>query len=425
MASLLIALMAVLAPGSLSLRKSWKKDSARAMWPPPHRGSPSNCGLQSPVANSLAEAIKQGEVKYGIHIAVPGHSDRSSMDCMMIMENTETSLLAVFHTGAGGEEGYNALHLAVANVSSPGQVPGTGDWKHHSVLSRRGSMGYYRQVQDSDVIFLAYELENHHGNRIALRQYNNRADLLRGYWVREVQMARYVVGASDTGESPKNMGTPSIASIKQTAGGVYEIGMYYHYYHTSDIPGWGTVRFPTAGGGVVSENYQWADSYFARDVNNAMRMADGVGKIGQRTEIIPPGNEGALLLLYETQLAEAGELPYGWLSWRLFLYQAGCTGTPAAHLDLEMPSHLQTFANPHANVVGDWMYLGFFIPSEPFNGQVAAEYANCEQVRYRNEHGRMVNVTCPTCKDNPMQGAGSPASPGSMLLSVKVSDVFN
>jgi len=201
--------------------------------------------------------------------------------------------------------------------------------------------------------------------------------------------------------------------------------MYFHYYLTSDIPGWGTIRFPTEGGGVVSENYPWAAAYFARDANNAVRMAQGVGKIGQRTELIPPGKEDKLLLLYEAQLAEAGELPWGWLSWRLFLYQVGCTGMPAAQLDLELPSHLQTFANPHANVVGDWMYLGFFVPSEPFNADLAAAYASCEQERYRDAYGRWVNVQCPTCRDNPMQGASSPARHGSMLLSVKVSDIFN
>lgn len=393
-------------------------------WPPPQEGNIDSCSLQSPVAESLTNALKHGEIEYGIHIDIPGYG-MSSMDCMMIMKDTDTSILAVFHAHAGGEEGHNALHLAVANVSRPGQVPGTNDWRHHSVLSARGSMGYYRQVAGSDVIFLAYELENWQGNRIALRQYNNKADLLRGYWVREVQMSRSLIGASDRRENPYNMGTPSIASITETAGGTYEIGMYYHYYITSDIPGWGTIRFPTNGGGVVSEDYSWSEAYFARDVNNAVRISQGVGKIGQRAELIPPGAADKLLLLYEAQLAEAGELGYGWLSWRLFLYQVGCSGAPAVKLDLELPSHLQTFANPHANIVGDWLYLGFFIPSEPFNADLAAKYRNCEQERYKDFNGRWVNVNCPTCKDNPMQGAGSPANYGSMLLSVKVSDIFN
>jgi len=325
----------------------------------------------------------------------------------------------------------SALHLARANVTKPGEVPGTGSWVHQAKLSARGSMGYFKQVKDSEAIFLAYEIENLAGNRVALRLYESKEKLLRNDWVREVQMDNKLKGAEGDLQDAHNMGTPSIANIVEL-NGRYSLSVQFHYYIASDIPGEGIIDFPREGGGVVDSAYPWWGATFSEINNNAIRIAKGQGKIGQRALLLPPNAKGTTLLLYEAQMAEAGEDDCGWLSWRLFLQEDGKTGG-AVRLDVEMPGNLKTFANPHANVVGDYIYLGFFVPSQPFDPnpenrdlkyQKPDEYDQCAGKQSTDSRGNSITVGCETCADEPMQKAQSPANFGSMLLSVKLSDIF-
>ena len=387
--------------------------------------------LLSSIAANLTSAITaSNNVQYAVSIDVPGHRSQS-MDCMMIMKDTDSSLIAVFHAAGGGDKvgdhQMNALYLARANVTTPGDVPGTDDWVFQTKLSARGSMGYLKEIENSEAIFLAYELERPEGNRVALRLYKSKHHLLRNEWVREVQMNNELKGAGhkqgDRLVKAQNMGTPSISSIVELEGR-YSLSVQFHYYITSDIPGEGIIDFPQEGGGVVSDNYPWWEAKFSEDANNAIRIANAIGKIGQRALLHPSYAKDDTFLLYEAQMAEAGEDDCGWLSWRLFLHQHGKEGG-AVRLNLSMPDHLQTFANPHANVVGDWIYFGFFIPSQPFRPGMAESYTQCNgKTSTATADQGKVTVKCETCADEPMQKAEHPANFGSMLLSVKVSDIF-
>ena len=204
------------------------------------------------------------------------------------------------------------------------------------------------------------KLEADGGNRVAVRRYETLADLKAASEnYREVQLTNQVVGADGEVISAGNVGTPSIPAIWPTEDGAYNMQLYFHYYTSSDIPGSGNLTFPAGDGtnGVVSRWYDWYGE-FAADQNNAMRMAEAVGKIGQRAEL--ETDDGTRLQIYEAQMADDAEGYYGWLSWRLFVYEVGCEGLPAAMVNLTLDANCQTFANPHASVVGDYLYVGAF-----------------------------------------------------------------
>ena len=386
-----------------------------------------SCDDQDAVASKLTAAISDHDIKWGITVDVPvalGPDERLdvpialvnlsdttsvSMDCIAIFEGVEPgTILGVFHCGQGGEEGRNALYVAQAEAVN-GSVPGKGDWIVTGKLSASASMGHVVRAPDGEQILLAYELESPSGNRVAIRLYPSLADLASGgYWLREVQLTRDVVGADGGVISAGNVGTPSIRAVTANEDGSLALALFFHYYTSSDLPGVASVTFPATGDGVVSEWYEWS-AEFAADQNNAMRMAQAVGKIGQRAELDLAN--GGHVQLYEAQMADAGEEYYGWLSWRLFVYELGCEGQPASQLNLTLDSHLQTFANPHASVVGDWLYVGAFVPSEPFDAAKAESYASYDSAK------------CPSCASHPMAGAGAPAQPGSFLVSVRLSGV--
>jgi hypothetical protein len=392
-----------------------------------------SCDIQASVATDLTSAITSavaaGHVAWQIHVDVPSGTvgmgpvssmnttpasewTSESMDCLEVFEGAEAgTILGVFHCGAGGEGGHNALWVAQASASA-GSLPGSGAWAVVGKLSVSGSQGFVGLAQDGSA-FLAYEVEAAEGNRVAVRRYPSLAGLASASsdW-REVQLTRDVVGADGTLFTAGNVGTPSLPKIELNGDGTYNLQLYFHYYTTSDIPGSGNVTFPGSGEGVVSDNYGWYGA-FAADQNNAMRMAQAVGKIGQRAELAT--SAGARLQLYEAQMASAGESYYGWLSWRLLVYEVGCEGQAAGRVNLTLASQLQTFANPHAKVVGDYLYVGAFVPGEPFDAEEAASYAGCDALG---------ECECPSCASNPMAGAGTPAMPGSFLTSVPLSDVL-
>ena len=260
--------------------------------------------------------------------------------------------------------------------------------------------------------FLAFELESSGGNRVAVRRYESLSDLASASDAyREVQLTNKVVDADGDVIAAGNVGTPSIPTIWPFDDGTYNMQLYFHYYTSSDIPGSGNLTFPATGQGVVSDEYDWY-AEFATDQNNAMRMAEAVGKIGQRAEL--KAADGTRLQIYEAQMADDGEGYYGWLSWRLFVYEVGCEGLPAAMINMTLDANCQTFANPHASVVGDHLYVGAFIPGEGFNADYAASYAGCDDLD---------ECTCPSCAANPMTGAGAPAESGSFMTSIPLSDV--
>ena len=395
-----------------------------------------SCDVQSSVANDLANAITSsvgaGHAAWQIKVEVPtgttgvgsvasitkqrkasaAASTSESMDCLEISQgSTEGTILGIFHCGAGGEDGHNALWVAQARASE-GSLPGTGEWNVTGKLSTSGSMGYVALASDGSV-FLAYELEDEAGNRVAIRRYPSLADLASASsdW-REVQLTRDIVDPSGDLISAGNVGTPSVPRIEVNGDGSYLIQVYFHYYTSSDIPGSGNLTFPGSGQGIVSDAYDWYGE-FAADQNNAMRMAEAVGKIGQRAEL-QSSSSGARLQLYEAQMADAGESYYGWLSWRFLVYEVGCQGQPATVAQLTLDTNLQTFANPHATVVGDYLYVGAFIPSEPFDASEAESYSSCDDSD---------ECDCPSCGANPMSGASDPALPGSFLTSIPMSDL--
>jgi hypothetical protein len=80
-----------------------------------------------------------------------------SMDCLEIVEGTDKgTLLGVFHCGAGGDDGHNALWIAQADAVD-GHVPSTGEWTVTGKLSSQGSQGYVKVASDG-AVFLAFEV---------------------------------------------------------------------------------------------------------------------------------------------------------------------------------------------------------------------------------------------------------------------------
>jgi len=384
-----------------------------------------SCDGQAQTAANLEAAIAASEPVFHLQIDVgsPEAPLMVTMDCLEIFPGDDegTALLGTFHSGQGGADGHNALYLAQATLDHPGDVPGTGRWSPITKLSPSASMGYLKQVPGSDEVLLAFELETHSGNRIVLRLYEDRAALGANAWLKELQLDNSVTGAGSAWPTNMhNLGTPSIASVVPAdCGGCAcagcAVGLYFHYYTTTDLPGRGSLSFPPAASGAPEvASFSWQAS-FAEHENNAMRMAQADGKIGARAQLDSTSGGGSFLL-YEAQMAEAGESYFGWLSWRLLLYQRGCVGQPAAQLGLAFDSNLVTLANPHATVVGDWMYVTAFVPSEPFDAAKAASYAECE------DHAECSQ--CSSCADNPMVGAGPPAAAGPMITSIRVSQLF-
>ena len=154
-----------------------------------------NCDIQNSVAVDLTAAIASSNAVFRIYVEVPVDtttlnnrttetttlnnrtttassgaasagqpseevalgSTSVSMDCLEIVEGTDKgTLLGVFHCGAGGDDGHNALWIAQADAVD-GHVPSTGEWTVTGKLSSQGSQGYVKVASDG-AVFLAFEV---------------------------------------------------------------------------------------------------------------------------------------------------------------------------------------------------------------------------------------------------------------------------
>ena len=144
-----------------------------------------NCDIQNSAAADLTAAITSSNAVFRIYVEVPVDtttlnnrtttassgaasagqpseevalgSTSVSMDCLDIVEGTDKdTLLGVFHCGAGGDDGHNALWIAQADAVD-GHVPSTGEWTVTGKLSSQGSQGYVKVASDG-AVFLAFEV---------------------------------------------------------------------------------------------------------------------------------------------------------------------------------------------------------------------------------------------------------------------------
>jgi hypothetical protein len=283
-------------------------------------------------------------------------------------------------------------------------------------------MGYMFQWQGG--IYLAYELESEDGNTVALRYYSNLTLLQKNNYEWEVQLAKSIQlpEAPDTVALNKtkvhNIGTPSINSVSD-CGTVIEFKFHYLPEHGSeDLPGQGTIWISSFQDGGSWEDYpNWAGA-FSNQVNNAVTVASGgiVAKIGQRANIVNPQSGQIEYYIYEAQQYKSqGNADWDkerWLSWRAVLYNPGIGGNAEAVIIPFNIMGLQSFANPHSAILGNRLYLGFFIPSEVTNSTLTSQY------------DRLPADQCATCAHNPMTVPDSQVQTGSLLFSVPLSLIW-
>lgn len=349
-----------------------------------------------------------------------------SFDVPCTYYNAQTNtLLATFHTLFGSrtmiddknvKDQYFAIYLAECSNYTPGIVPTGKDWKVLTKLSDMGSMGYFIPHKDGSIYF-AYEAGLINGSTVAIRKYPTMKDFMsNSSWEREVRLERIIHGDQVT-----CAGTPTITSIVDDDGtGDIHIDLRFHYYYNGldgmDYPGEGKLVFPREqGNGVVFNSYPW-EAKAAKDVEISLRKEGAVGKIGGRAPFVvnlPPSNklkqkghppQDQKFILFEAQMASAGESKTGWLSWRPVLYDIQTKN--ASVLTFNLPYHLKTFANPQISNVGDdHLLISFFIPSEPFS--------NTEEVE---NYCLFDPDKCPTCARDVMVNATSPASPGTVMM---------
>jgi len=392
-----------------------------------------NDGKTSSTASSLAAAISQAasdpnKHSWHVHTIIPAqisglpNDTRVSFDAPSIImdpipndddnnDSKEVSLTAVFHAGAGAQMLFATY--AAHTTTTLGEVPNPQDgWTVTSKLSDSGSMGHLFPMLDGSIYF-AYEIHTNDGNTVGIRLYQN-IETLRsgGAWRREVQLQRTIAlpqldnTVTTEKKAVRNIGTPTITQVVQEDYGTV-IHIRFHYYPIGgslDLPGVGSIVFPPSGeDSTVVSNYDIWYGRFENKVNNALRIPEAMGKIGQRAEI---SNE---FLLYEAQMANAGEGFMGWLSWRPVLYPLGCENPIGSILPLTLPTSLQTMANPHVTHMEDFLLLSFFVPSEPFDSTKTSQYESFDPEK------------CPTCASNPMDMAELPARSGTFLVIVRTS----
>jgi len=399
------------------------------------------CGGAGPIAERLAATIGRSVAdntrhSWHVHVTVPAAvsgliaDSRVSFDAPFILLGGESSvgtvpLTAVFHAGAGGEDNRMASYVA-QTTTALGEVPGPeNDWTVTAKLSSTGSMGHVFPVGKE--VFFAYEFEASGGNTVALRLYPDLATLVAGgEWRREVRLNRKIAlpAPPDTVTTDKrqvvNIGTPTIEKVVEEDWGT-AVHFRFHYYpegdNQRDLPGVGHIIFPPSGeGSTVVYDYDIWYGRFENKVNNALRVSQVMGKIGQRARLGRDDTKGRRpdkFLLLEGQMADAGEGSVGWLSWRPVLYELGCDNPVGAIAPPTLPGNLRTLANPHVTDVGSgYLLLSFFVPSEPFNLDHTSQYAGFDPQK------------CPTCAANPMEVAVLPARPGTLIIIVEADCVL-
>jgi len=394
------------------------------------------CAGQS-IATQLSAAIEKSmndnsKHTWGVHVNIPAaisgtiKDEKASFDAPFIFYEERqiraripmVPLVAVFHTPIGGMEGHMASYVATT-VTTPGTVP--IQWQVTSQITSRGSMGYMYPHPDGTQIFFAYEIESESGNTIAIRLYSDINQLKKNNcYFREVQLERKILipsGSSIMNEvTVRNIGTPSISKIVVDSSDI-SIHLRFHYYleenNPTDLQGKGIVKFPSSGDEMVSAEYKNWQGMSDGAIKDGMRKIGIAGKIGRRAEISDPEGENDVteLLLFEAQLADAGETSTGWLSWRPVLYDTRCGD--AMIVPLRLPQNLQTFANPRVSYIDfDYFFISFFVPSEAFDDQDMNEFQTMDKTK------------CPLCADNPMEKALAPAQAGTFFVVVPVESFF-
>jgi len=396
------------------------------------------CNGANPTANRLAAAIErsitdQSKHSWHVHATIPAavsglpSDERASFDAPFILAEPPSSLgtflTAVFHARAGGEDNRMATYAAQTYTALGGVPSPQDDWTITAKLSPRGSMGHLFPTVGGGVFF-AYESEGA-GNTVAVRLYSDLATLRAGgAWRREVRLQRKIALPASPVTTDKfqvvNIGTPTITRVVEEDLGTV-IHFRFHYYPEGgggvrDLPGVGLIVFPPSGeDSTVVYDYEIWYGRFENKINNALVVAEVVGKIGQRAELgrDDRGGRPPKFLLLEGQMANAGEGPVGWLSWRPVLYELGCDNPVGALVPLTLPNNLQTLANPHiTHVDSEYLLLSFFVPSEPFHAEFTSQYAGFDP------------DNCPTCAANPMKVATLPARSGTLLIIVEVDCVL-
>lgn len=307
---------------------------------------------------------------------------RVSMDCLCCLDvlDEDVDAVAVFHASnrgdeRGGEKRFSALILV--DLVLQGTAPPA--FTNPRRLSDRGSQGHLFRTPGSsasDPVYLAYELESNDGNMIAVRRYDDQAALRRGGQFSEWQLERHVrLGThgnslDKTASAVKNMGTPTIDSIVD---GKAVIQFHFARDGYDDIPGQGELTLKGTG---VRERHEWDTAVFNTQVNNQLRIAKAVGKIGQRTTIAST-HAHVHMTLFEAQTSNAAdtESPERVASWRIFAYD----GETAVMVPLILDGCL-IFANPRAAVVRGKLLVSFFVhePSDrPSEGSGTFPAGSC------------------------------------------------
>lgn len=295
-----------------------------------------------------------------IHIKSINQTRTMDVIKMVPLDNLNQKYIGTFHVGGVGTEGRSATFMATTE-NGP-----CGDWTVIDMIAQQGSMGFLYPDLNSNSWYFAYEHEGN-GNTIGIRHYASYNELLKNNFTYEYQLKKQVHVATDPNTytpkpvNVKNVGTPSIEKIE---GDVMFIK--FHYYPetgTNDQPGSGTVNLRSADTGLISDYPYWY-GHFDNNVNNAIRVAGGIGKIGGRDSFLYNNHK---YYVYESQLNDDpnGDSRARWASWRLFLHSDEVEPNRAVKLGfVASDDKIIDFANPHVAISGGKFILYSFIPGE-------------------------------------------------------------
>ena len=292
---------------------------------------------------------------------------KHDMDALKIIskDGKMDDLLGVFHaTRKGQNNHYSASYLA---ENKSGDL--CKGWTVKNTMTTNGSMGYLFPYHNG--YLFAYELESDSGNTIAFRYYKSYAELISNRtipnqaYVYEYQLDRNVYLPGNNYASPvKNIGTPSIESVSS---GNNQINFKLHYFpkgEDMDIPAYGTVNinpkvYSPDKKGIIT-NYGNSAQKFDTEANNAIRIAGGSGKIGQRDWFTYKNHR---YYIYEAQTCKSNyKSDKCWASWRLFLYSED--ENRAEQVTFNNCGSDSAFANPHTQVIQGNLIISAFIPSQ-------------------------------------------------------------
>jgi len=301
---------------------------------------------------------------YGTSLFIQDTKKLIGMDTLKIIKKNDltTDTIGVFHNKPNNEK-YNSIFLAHKLTNHT-----CSQWHIKSQLSDTGSMGNLYSFNDNEYTF-AYEHESDLGNTISINHYDSYTNLLQNnyffqYWLnKNLYLPNYCISMI------QNIGTPSTEEVSLNSD---QINLKFHYFSCKgikDMPGYGHLKINSYQSKAFSSysnydlNFINSEQEYDRDVYNKIKIAGGYGKIGQRDFF---QYKDQVFYVYEAQTCSSNyESDECWASWRLFLYSPN--EKQALKIKVNGCGENASIANPHTTVIGNYLILSAFVPSQTFS----------------------------------------------------------